>query len=136
LDTQHKSEDGEGDQGRTRVVKSVRLIISSEADIVYHYLENKSAASKVERSVFNSIRRKIELIRSNCMYGSQVPKNLIPHVYKVEYQATNLFHVELANFWRMVYTLRNDKIKNEVIVLVLGIFDHNTYNKKFGYSRH
>lgn len=62
-----------------------------------------------------------------------MPKNLIPQEYKTKYGASNLFRVELSNFWRMLYTLTNDEKEVEIIAFVLDIVDHNKYSKKFGY---
>jgi len=46
---------------------------------------------------------------------------------------SNLFRVELTNYWRMIYTLDGNNI--EVIAFILYIFDHPTYNKLFGYRK-
>jgi hypothetical protein len=53
----------------------------------------------------------------------------------VKYDVKNLFHVELPNYWRMLYTLTDDETKIEIIAFVLDIINHSTYNKKFGYKR-
>ncbi len=115
-------------------MKSVRVILSPEAEAVYNDLNGKADKTKIERSIFNSIKKKVELIKMNPHYGDPVPKNLIPNEYKVKYGVTNLFHVELASFWRMLYTLTNDETEVEIIAFVLDIMDHNEYNRKFGYK--
>ena len=55
--------------------------------------------------------------------------------YINKYQITNLFKVELPNFWRMLYTLEDGDTKIEVIAFVLDLVNHKTYNKKFGYKQ-
>jgi len=60
-------------------------------------------------------------------------KKLIPDEYKKIYNATNLFHVELSNFFRMLYTMKGDKV--EIVAFILDILDHPTYDKKFGYRK-
>jgi len=54
--------------------------------------------------------------------------------YVEKYGITNLFRVELPNFWRMLYTLTNSESEIEIIAFVLDIIDHKKYNKKFGYK--
>lgn len=117
-------------------MKPIRVILSEEAKEVYAYLNSMAPDSKIERSILNSVRKKIDLIKMNTHYGDPVPKNLIPEEYKIKYGVTNLFHVELSNFWRMLYTLTNDENEVEIIAFVLDIIDHKIYNKKFGYKGH
>jgi len=127
MDIQPKRETKEGDCERPRNL--VRVILSPEAEEAYKCLIESN--SKIERSLLNAIRRKTELIRANPHYGEPIAKKLIPEQYKIKYEVTNLFWVELPNFWRMIYTLKNDEI--EIIAFVLDIFDHKTYGRKFGY---
>ena len=115
-------------------MKPVRVILSPEAEVVYNDLNSKAGKTKIERSIFNSIKKKVELIKMNPHYGDPVPKDLIPNEYRVKYGVTNLFHVELASFWRMLYTLTNDETEVEIIAFVLDIVDHNEYDRKFGYK--
>ncbi len=68
--------------------------------------------------------------------GEPVAKDKIPDEYKKKYGVTNLFRVELSNFWRMLYTLTNDETEVKIIAFVLDIIDHKKYNKKFGYKGH
>ena len=53
----------------------------------------------------------------------------------MKYDITNLFRVELSNFWRMLYTLTDDQTEVIVIAFILDIIDHDEYDKKFGYNR-
>lgn len=116
-------------------MKGARVILSSEADEAYKYLSEAAKESKIERSILNSINKKMELIKANPHYGSPVPKDRIPKEYVTKYEITNLFHVELSNFWRMLYTLTNDEKEIEIIAFVLDIMDHKDYDKKFGYRK-
>lgn len=115
-------------------MKPIIITFSVEAEEVYNCLVEASKKSKVEKSLFNSINSKIELIKSNHHYGNPISKALIPHDY-VSKGITNLFRVELSQFWRMLYTLRNDNKEIFIIAIVLDILDHNDYNKKFGYKK-
>jgi hypothetical protein len=115
-------------------MKLVRVVLSPEAEEAYKYLNAKAKEYKIERSILNSINKKTELIKANPHYGDPVPKSLIPAEYKIKYGTTNLFHVELSNFWRMLYTLTNDETEIEIVAFVLDIVDHESYNKKFRYK--
>ena len=79
--------------------------------------------------LLKSIKQKIELIKKDLFYGNNIPKRIIPKNYKV----SNLWRVELTNFWRMLYTIKGDKI--EIICFILDIINHKSYNKRFGYKR-
>jgi hypothetical protein len=116
-------------------MKTVRLILSPEAEEVYQYLNKLAPKSKTERMILNSVDKKVELIKANHHYGEPIAKKLIPKEYKIKYGVTNLFWVELPNFWRMLYTLTDGESEIEIIAFVLNIIDHTTYNKKFGYKK-
>ena len=113
--------------------KVVRIILSPEAEEAYNQL-NAAADSKTERSIINAIEKKKELIKANPHYGEPIAKDKIPTEYRQKYGVTNLFWVELSNFWRMLYTLTNNETEIEIIAFVLDIVNHNKYNKKFGYK--
>jgi hypothetical protein len=115
-------------------MKIVKVIFSPEAEEVYKYINKESEAAKGERMLLKAINQKIELIKANPHYGDPIAKGLIPKEYIQKYEITNLFRVELPNFWRMLYTLTNGGTSIEIISFVLDIIDHKTYNKKFGYK--
>lgn len=117
--------------------KTVRVILSSEAEEVYIYL-NKEVADAIKRTpevqILEMFLKKKEIIKQNIHYGLPIAKNLIPKEYKEKYGVTNLFWVELPYFWRFLYTLTNDESEIEIIAFVLDIMDHKKYNKKMGYK--
>ena len=96
--------------------------------IVGQQLQEGKATSE-EIQLLRSIKQKIEFIKANPFYGDNIQKRRIPREYAVQ----NLWRVELSNFWRMLYTIKGDQI--EIICFVLGIIDHDCYNKKFGYKK-
>ncbi|MBU0758550.1 MAG: hypothetical protein KKF44_10870 [Nanoarchaeota archaeon] len=114
--------------------KIVRLILSPEAEEVYEYIVKTAPNSKIERSILNAFNKKKELIKANIHYGDPISKRLIPEEYKRKYGVTNLFRVELPNYWRMLYTLSDGESQVEIIAFVLDMIDHKEYNKKFGYK--
>jgi len=115
-------------------MKKIRVILSPDAKEVYNHLKEEAPRSKTERTILNSINKKVEVIKTNPHYGDPIAKTLIPEEYLDKYEITNLFRVELPNFWRMLYTLKDGDTKCEIIAFVLDLIDHPTYNKKFGYK--
>lgn len=113
-------------------MKPVKIVLSPEAREVYQYL-NANINSKTEASILRAVHQKAELIKVNPHYGNPIAKNLIPVEYLKKYGITNLFRVELPNFWRMLYALTNNE-QIEIVAFVLDIIDHKKYNKKFGYD--
>lgn len=116
-------------------MKTIRIVLSPEAEEAYKLLNKASVKSKIEKSILNSIEKKKELIKANPHYGEPIAKDKIPPEYKQKYGVTNLFWVGLSNFWRMLYSLTNNETEIEIIAFVLDIIDHNKYNKKFGYRK-
>ncbi|MBN1156943.1 type II toxin-antitoxin system RelE/ParE family toxin [Candidatus Woesearchaeota archaeon] len=116
-------------------MKVVKISFSPEAEEVYHYLNKQAPASKMEASILNALHKKCELIKMNFHYGQPIAKRLIPDGYRIKYGITNLFRVELPNYWRMLYTLVDGENEIEIIAFVLDIIDHKKYDKKFGYKK-
>jgi hypothetical protein len=111
----------------------LRLLFSDDAKAVYEYVSKRALSCKSERIMYNAIMRNIEMIRKNPSIGNNIAKNLIPKEYLKKYAVQNLYRIELPMFWRMLYTLKDNKI--EIIAFVLDIIDHKDYNKKFKYKK-
>ena len=116
-------------------MKIVKVILSPEAEEVYRYLNEQSSNSKSERMILKAINKKIELIKINPHFGDPIAKDKVPLEYLKKYGVTNLFRVELPNFWRMLYTLTNGGNNLEIVSFILEIINHKVYNKRFGYKR-
>ena len=115
--------------------RPVRLLLTGQAKEEYALLREvveaqrkKGIANSEEIQLLKSIDNKVELLKSNPVYGQSVPKKLIPNTLDVD----NLFLVELTGYWRMLYTLKTNQI--EVVSFVLYIVDHKAYDKIFGYK--
>ena len=85
--------------------------------------------------ILNAFLQKMELLKEDVHYGQPIAKKLIPAEYKTKYGITNLFRVELPNFWRMLYTLTAGSSGIEIIVLVLDIIDHKNMIKNLEYKK-
>ena len=116
-------------------MKAVRVILSKDAEAAYKYLNEQAPSSKIERTILNAVKKKVDLIKMNPHYGEPISKKLIPRKYTEEYGVNNLFWVELPNFWRMLYTLTSGDSVVEIIAFVVDICDHKEYDKIFGYKK-
>ena len=115
-------------------MKKVRVLLSPEAEEVYNHLNKEAPHSKIENTILKAINKKVELIKVNPHYGNPISKKLIPQDYKDKYEISNLFRVELPDYWRMLYTLTDGGSTIEIIAFVLDIFDYELYDMKFGYN--
>lgn len=114
----------------------VRVILKGQAKDEFERLNRlvgeqqaQGIPNSEEIQLLKSIQQKVELIKQNPMYGENIPKKLIPRSLDV----SNLFRVGLTNYWRMLYSLEGNQI--EVVAFVLGLVDHPTYDKIFGYGK-
>jgi len=119
--------------------KDVNIILSDEADEVYEELNEivgdeikRGIDSSLHQSLLRSIKRVRDLLKKNPFAGDQVHKRKIPKRYIQKYDVENVFRIELANRWRMIYTIRGDEI--EIVNFVLDIVNHRDYDKIFGYK--
>lgn len=120
--------------------KGVRVVLSEEATEEYNELNRivgkelqRGVASSVHQSIFRSIERVKAWLKENPFVGDQVKKGQIPNYYIKKYGVTNLWRIELSNYWRLIYTIQSNEV--EIIDFVLDIIDHKEYDKKFGYRR-
>ena len=110
--------------------KEVRVFLKGQAK--ESFIELKKREDKDALRLINSIERVINILRDNPQFGDPIKKDLIPKHFK-EPGFTNLYRVELTNYWRMLYTVTGNRV--EIFVFVLNIIDHPTYDKIFGYRK-
>lgn len=85
------------------------------------------------QAILRSIKRVRELLENNPFAGDNLKKKKIPKKWIDELNINNLWRIELSNHWRMLYTIRSDKV--EVINFVLRIIDREEYNRILGYKK-
>jgi len=120
--------------------KEIRIILSKIANEDYSELNKlvneeikQGITSSENQTILRSVKRVIEWLKNNPFYGEQIEKSKFPECYKKDYDITNLWRIDLANYWRLVYTVRSNEI--EIICLILNIYDHEKYNKIFKYRK-
>jgi len=119
--------------------KEVIIKLSEEADEVYSELNKlvgeekiKGIESSFHQTLLRSINRVKELLKENPFAGEQIQKKQIPKKYISNYDIDNAWRIELANRWRLIYTITGNQI--EIITFVMDIFNHKDYDKIFGYK--
>lgn len=119
--------------------KEVNVRLGEEADSVYRELNKIAGEEKLRgiessfhQTLLRSINRVGSLLKQNPFAGDQVPKRQIPAKYIKKFDADNVWRIELADRWRLVYTITGNQI--EIITFVMDIFDHKNYDKVFGYK--
>lgn len=119
--------------------KEVSVRLSEEADEVYQELNKivgeeklKGIDSSFHQTLLRSINRVRDLLKQNPFAGDQVKKKQIPLKYIQKFDVDNVWRIELADRWRLVYTITGNQI--EIINFVMDIFDHKDYDKVFGYK--
>ena len=109
--------------------KEIRIILKGQAKEAY--LKLKQRNDKESISILNSFERIKKILRENPQFGNPISKNLIPNELRKQ-DIKNLYRIELSNYWRMIYTLEGNRL--EIFLFVLKMFNHQEYNKFFGYK--
>ena len=119
--------------------KEVNVKLSEEADKVYQELNKivgeeklKGIDSSFHQTLLRSIIRVRDLLKQNPFAGDQVPKRQMPQKYIQKFDTDNVWRIELADRWRLIYTITGNQI--EIITFVMDIFSHGDYDKVFGYK--
>ena len=89
--------------------------------------------SKTEgKKLYEWIKRALDDLEENAFCGIQVPKRLIPKEYENKFgKIDNLWKYNLPNAWRLMYTIKGDKIL--VLSIILEWLPHKEYEKRFKY---
>ena len=92
----------------------------------------KGIDSSFHQTLLRSINRVRYLLKQNPFAGNQVQKRQISSNYIQKFDVDNVWRIELADRWRLVYTITGNQI--EIITFVMDIFDYKDYDKVFGYK--
>lgn len=120
-------------------MRKVKVIFEGDAKKEYLRL-NLVVDQEIEKGVkksdnqilLKSINSKIEILKNNPQAGRAVKKSLIPFKYRQK-NITNLWILNLSNFWRLIYNIQT----NEIIIFcfVLEYGSHDKYNDLFGFKK-
>lgn len=86
---------------------------------------------KAERELHAEITKAIAILKQNPVCGTKISKKLWPRKYVKEFSVTNLWKLDLAHGWRLIYTIKTDEVM--ILNVILEWFDHKGYERRFGY---
>ncbi len=119
--------------------KEIKVTLSEDAGKVYDELNEivgqeklKGVEGSFHQTLLRSILRVKELLKKNLFVGKQVQRRKIPKKYINKYEVENIWRIELANRWRLIYTIEGNEV--QITKFVLDIFNHRDYDKVFGYK--
>lgn len=120
--------------------RQVRVIFEGDGKEEYLKLNEIVGKEKIRGlesseniTLLKSIDQKVELLKLNPQAGRAVEKKLIPKKYIEKYNITNLWIINLANYWRMMYNLQSTEV--HILCFILDLGDHDKYNKLFGFKK-
>ncbi len=105
-----------------------KVIFGDEKIKIEFYRLNEFKESKL----YTQLRKAFENLEIDAFCGIQIPKRLIPKEYVKRFgQLTNLWKYNLPDAWRLIYTVKNDKVN--VLSIILEWMDHKNYERRFNY---
>lgn len=93
----------------------------------------KEKDSKFHNQLLKAIEREKDNLLIDMHRGIQIPKSQIPKEYTDQYGVSNLWKINLPDYWRMLYTIVGNEF--EIISILLEFMDHKEYDRKFGYKK-
>lgn len=66
------------------------------------------------------------------MIGTRIKLNQVPSYYMRKHDVNAVFKIDLPGYWRLVYGIL--VIHGEKKALLMELFDHAAYDKRFGYK--
>lgn len=90
-------------------------------------------SNRFDKQLLKAIEREKDNLFIDMHRGTQIPKDEIPQPYVDLYGVTNLWKINLPDYWRMIYTIVGNEF--EIISILLEFMDHKSYDKKFGYRK-
>lgn len=104
-----------------------------KSQVVFGDLKLKREFDHLEDSdLKKQLKKAVENLKENAFCGTQIPKKLIPKEYIRRFgDLTNLWKYNLPGAWRLIYTIKNNKIS--ILSILLEWMDHKAYERRFKY---
>ena len=85
-----------------------------------------------EKKLYEQLIKAFKNLEEDTFCGIQIPKRLIPEYYQKRFGAlTNLWKYNLPDSWRLIYTIKNNKVS--ILSIILEWMDHKEYERRFKY---
>ena len=91
---------------------------------VYTGLDKNSA-------IYRKIKSIIVDLKNDVIVGVRLKQKQIPKYYVKKHDVNAIYKVDLPNYFRLIYGIL--VLHGEKKVLLMELFDHDKYNKRFGY---
>jgi len=98
---------------------------------LYDALQKLKDGTFEERQLYKFIDRATDHLKENPFCGIKIPKRIWTRSYIKKFSITNLWKYDLANGWRLIYTIEADEVR--IISVILEWCSHPVYQRRFGY---
>ena len=98
---------------------------------LYEDLQKLKEGTFQQKQLYKFIDRATDDLKENPFCGIKIPKRLWPRSYVKKYNINNLWKYDLANGWRVIYTVEADKV--QIISVILEWCSHPAYKRRFRY---
>jgi Txe/YoeB family toxin of Txe-Axe toxin-antitoxin module len=92
----------------------------------------ESLAESSEKNLAKFINRAIDDLKKDPYCGVHISRKLIPKKYIQDPNISNLWKYNLPNAWRLLYTIKQNRI--EIISIILEWMTHKDYDRLFNYN--
>ena len=97
----------------------------------YNKLKSNPRKNKAMLEAISNVKQQLE--NSNHPLGANHKKDTIPKSYIQKYNLQALYHFDMPDSYRLMYTVRRALDGKEA--LFLELLSHDEYNKLFGYFK-
>lgn len=82
-------------------------------------------------ALYKKVQETIKNLKNDRIVGIRIKLSQVPSYYVRKHDVNAVFKVDLPVAWRLIYGIL--VIHDEKKALLMELFDHNSYNKRFGY---
>ncbi|MGI0059130.1 MAG: hypothetical protein ACREBJ_05115 [Nitrosotalea sp.] len=110
-------------------------VLAHEKDFspLYNQLKVEQQKNKAILNAIDSIKQQLE--KSDRPLGIHHKHENIPTYYKTRYRLQVLYHFDMPDDHRLMYTMRKSPSGGGKEALFLELLSHEQYNKRFGYFK-
>jgi len=100
---------------------------------MYNLLKANKQKNKAMLEAIENIQQQLE--NSDRPLGKRHKIDNIPQKYKTRYKLPALYHFEMPDNYRLMYTVERSPDDDNKEVIFLELLTHDEYNKLFGYFK-
>ena len=100
---------------------------------MYDRLRSQSQTNRAMLEAIEDIMQQLE--HSNKPLGVHHIKKRIPQYYKTRYNLHTLYHFDMPDYHRLMYTVKFSSTNRKIEAMFLELLTHDQYNKRFGYFK-